>query len=69
MASKARAVLDALLDKYADEGIGTIESAKVLQLQTVQRRLAPRWKSSTTSLAARISYEHAIQELEHAIYV
>ncbi len=29
---QARAVLTALLDKYADEGIGTLESAKVLRL-------------------------------------
>src|SRR5262249_44728002 len=33
---QARAVLNALLDKYADEGIGTLESAKVLRLAPFQ---------------------------------
>ena len=39
---QARAVLDALLDKYADEGIRTIENAKVLQTQSVQQHGHPR---------------------------
>ena len=39
---QARAVLNALLDKYADEGISSMENAKVLNLKPFQRYGHPR---------------------------
>jgi type I restriction enzyme R subunit len=39
----ARQVLDALLDKYADEGITTIESDAVLQRAALHRPGLARW--------------------------
>ena len=49
---QARAVLESLLDKYADEGIATIESPKVLKLAP-SPTWALRWRSSRMRLAVR----------------
>jgi len=51
---KARAILEALLNKYADEDIGAIESAKVLKYRPFNE-IGTRWKSSMKSLVARTS--------------
>lgn len=64
---KARAVLEALLDKYADEGVETIEDAKVL-------RLAPFIALGTPmeiikgAFGGKPAYEAALRALEDQIY-
>jgi len=62
----ARAVLDALLDKYADQGVVSIEDTTVLQLD-------PFAKMGTTvelikSFGGKQQYKAAIQELEQVLY-
>jgi type I restriction enzyme R subunit len=63
---QARAVLEALLDKYADEGIGTIESMSVLNVQ-------PLTTFGTLVEIVRLFggkdlYQMALRELESALY-
>ena len=48
----AREVLEALLDKYADEGVATIESIEVLRVQPLDTAGHARWNSSRASAAA-----------------
>ncbi|MBE0483355.1 MAG: DEAD/DEAH box helicase family protein [Bacterioplanes sp.] len=63
---QARAVLDALLQKYADTGIGTIEDTKVLQLP-------PFNELGTTmelvkAFGNKAGYQQALRELEDSLY-
>jgi len=60
-------VLDALLDKYADEGITTLESAKVLKLKPFDRIGTPVEIISGV-FGGKANYETAIQELEQALF-
>lgn len=64
---QARAVLTALLDKYADEGIGTIESAKVLKLKPFSDIGTPV-EIINKVFGGKEHYETAIQELEQELY-
>ena len=64
---QARAVLEALLDKYADEGISTLESAKVLKLKPFDRIGTPV-EIINQVFGGKRQYENAIQELEHALF-
>ena len=64
---KARAILEALLDKYADEDIGAIESAKVLKYRPFNEIGTPV-EIINEVFGGKDGYEHAIEELEHAIY-
>lgn len=64
---QARAVLEALLDKYADEGISTLESARVLKLQPFDRIGTPV-EIINQVFGGKENYEHAIQELEQALF-
>jgi type I restriction enzyme R subunit len=64
---KARAVLEALLDKYADEGISTIESPRVLKLRPFTDMGTPM-EIINEAFGGRAEYEKAVQELENAIY-
>jgi type I restriction enzyme R subunit len=64
---KARAVLDALLDKYADEGIGSLESAKVLKLKPFSDIGTPV-EIINQVFGGKAQYETAIQELEQELY-
>lgn len=64
---QARAVLDALLDKYADEGIGTLESARVLKLKPFDKIGTPV-EIINRIFGGKASYENAIQELEQALF-
>ena len=63
---QARAVLDALLQKYADTGIGTIEDTKVLQL--------PPFNELGTAMelvkafGSKAGYQQALRELEDSLY-
>lgn len=63
----ARAVLEALLDKYADEGISTIENAKVLRLKPFDRIGTPI-EIINGAFGGKAAYESAVKELEDEIY-
>ena len=63
---KARAVLDALLDKYADEGIENIESMNVLKLKPINQHGTPM--EIIESFGGKEHYLHAIKELEEQLY-
>ena len=65
--TQARAVLDALLDKYADEGITTIESNTVLKLQPFDEVGTPV-EIIKDVFGGKAKYESALQDLEHALF-
>lgn len=64
---KARAVLEALLDKYADEGVLTIESSKVLKLTPFDKMGTPV-EIINGIFGGKTNYESALQELEHELF-
>jgi type I restriction enzyme R subunit len=64
---QARAVLNALLDKYADEGITTIESPKVLKLKPFDNMGTPV-EIINDVFGGKTHYENALQELEQALF-
>lgn len=64
---QARAVLTALLDKYADEGIGTLESAKVLRLDPFKTMGTPV-EIINTIFGGKEGFDSAIQELEQELF-
>ena len=64
---QARAVLEALLDKYADEGIATIESPKVLKLNPFDNMGTPV-EIINNVFGGKTQYEQAIQELENELF-
>lgn len=63
---QARAVLDALLDKYADSGVATIEDTKVLQMAPLDRL------GTVVELAGafggKAGYQEAVRNLETTLY-
>ena len=63
---KARAVLEVLLDKYADAGIESIESMNVLQLDPLSRIGTPI--ELANAFGGRDHYIRAVQDLENLIY-
>ena len=64
---QARAVLDALLDKYADEGLSTLESSKVLKLRPFTDMGAPM-EIVNQAFGGKAAYEQAVQELERELF-
>lgn len=64
---KARAVLEALLDKYADEGVETIEDAKVLRLAPFTALGTPM-EIIRGAFGGKPAYEAALRALEDQIY-
>lgn len=64
---QARAVLEALLDKYADEGVLTIESPNVLKLYPFTKMGTPV-EIINNVFGGRINYESAVQELEGVLF-
>lgn len=64
---KARAVLEALLDKYADEGVETIEDAKVLRLSPFTTLGTPM-EIIKGAFGGKPAYEAALKALEDQIY-
>ena len=62
----ARKVLDALLDKYADEGIATIEADNVFSVQPFTHLGSP--SELVRSFGGRPQYLSALQALEQALY-
>lgn len=63
---QARAVLTALLDKYADAGIESIESMSVLQLHPFNQMGTPM--ELVSAFGGRQSYLDAIHKVEHLLY-
>lgn len=64
---KARAVLEALLDKYADQGIQTIEDPKVLRLKPFDGIGTPI-EIIKDAFGGKAEYDAALSELEQQIY-
>lgn len=64
---QARAVLEALLEKYADEGIRTLENAKVLKLKPFDKIGTPV-EIINQIFGGKENYEQAINELEQALF-
>jgi type I restriction enzyme R subunit len=64
---QARSVLTALLDKYADEGIGTLESAKVLRLDPFKSIGTPV-EIINTIFGGKENFDTAIHELEQELF-
>lgn len=63
---EARAVLDALLDKYADEGIESVEDVEVLRVQPFTEMGTP--VELIRRFGSRQKYLEAVRELEHELY-
>ena len=63
---QARAVLEALLEKYADEGIETIESVNVLRVQPLDKFGTP--VEIVRLFGGAEKYQTAVKELESALY-
>lgn len=62
----ANAVLEALLDKYADDGIKEIEETKVLQLKEFAKFGSPM--KIVKEFGGKKGYQKAVRELEDEIY-
>jgi type I restriction enzyme, R subunit len=63
---QARKVLEALLDKYADTGIESIESMNVLQLDPISSLGTPI--ELVTAFGGKPAYQQAVHELEALLY-
>lgn len=64
---QARAVLTALLEKYADEGISTLENAKILKLKPFDEIGTPV-EIINDVFGGKDSFDNAIQELEQELF-
>jgi type I restriction enzyme R subunit len=64
--AKARVVLEALLDKYADEGLDNIEDPKVLKVQPFDKYGTPL--EIVQAFGGRDKYFEAVRDLEESIY-
>jgi len=64
---KARIVLEALLDKYADEDFGPLENAKVLQLKPFDEIGTPV-EIVRGVFGGKSAYEAAVMELQQELY-
>ncbi len=65
--AQARAVLSALLDKYADEGIRTLENAKVLKLKPFSDMGTPM-EIINQAFGGKANYDEAVAELARELY-
>lgn len=63
---QARAVLDVLLDKYADSGVTTIEDTKVLNLAPLDQLGTP--VELARAFGGKSAYQQAVKDLEARIY-
>lgn len=63
---KARAVLDALLSKYQDEGVVDLANPRILQIAPLDRLGTPI--ELIGQFGSRTAYEKAIHELQDALY-
>lgn len=65
--TQARTVLEALLEKYADEGVLTIESPKVLKLTPFDKMGTPV-EIINDVFGGKTNYENALQDLERELF-
>ena len=63
---QARAVLGALLDKYADEGVLNLDDANVLRIPPLDRLGTPF--QLVRAFGGRPEFEQAVQDLQTALY-
>ncbi len=63
---QARKVLEALLEKYADEGITPVEDVAVLKVRPFSEMGRPM--EIIQSFGGRAQYQQAVKELEHVLY-
>jgi type I site-specific restriction endonuclease len=63
---QAQKVINALLDKYADEGVEPIEETKILTIQPFTDYGTPI--EIIKIFGGKAQYEEAVKELEQAIY-
>ncbi len=63
----AKAVLEALVDKYADGGIQEVESVDVLKVQPIKQFGSPI-EIVKKGFGGKPQYQQAISELEHELY-
>ena len=64
---QAQTVLNALLDKYADNGVTEIETQNVLKVTPFDKMGRPR-EIITKAFGGKPEYEKAISDLEYALY-
>ena len=64
---QARMVLNALLDKYADEGFRTMENAKVLKLKPFNEMGTPM-EIINQVFGGKTNFENAVHELEQELF-
>lgn len=64
--AQAQCVLEALLDKYADEGVGPIEETQILTIAPFSSFGTPM--EIIRSFGGLDSYQRAVQDLEGALY-
>jgi type I restriction enzyme R subunit len=64
---QARAVLNNLLDKYADKGIASIEDTKILKLKPFSEMGTPV-EIINHVFGGKANYDKALQELEHELF-
>ena len=63
---QARAVLDALLTKYADEGMFNLDDTNVLRIPPLDRLGTP--VELVNAFGGKPSFEQAIHDLQHELY-
>jgi type I restriction enzyme R subunit len=63
---KARAVLEALLEKYADQGVVSIEEPQIISVPPVSELGTPI--EIVRAFGGKDAYEEAVRELERALY-
>ena len=65
-AGKARAVLDALLDKYADQGVLNLDDGRVLRIPPLDSLGTPL--ELVRAFGGKPGFEHAVHELQSELY-
>ena len=63
---EAQRVLEALLDKYADEGLGAIEETQILTIPPLNQLGTPI--ELVSAFGGMTDYQNAVNELEYALY-
>ncbi len=63
---KARAVLDVLLAKYADEGVLTLDDANVLRIPPANTLGTP--VELVRAFGGKVAFEQAVHDMQNAIY-
>ena len=63
---RARAVLDALLEKYADEGVLNLDDANVLRIPPLDKLGTP--VELVRAFGGKPGFERAVQDLQSELY-